>query len=152
MQHKTKYKQYLRKKADYCSSFELMKEGNVSIILIEEFPCNSKDEASMKEREWIDMLGEECVNQISPFRTDEEILEQMKQYRQNNKEKILERQKQYYEGNREKRLEQMKQYYEGNKEKILERHKCICGSVYSHGYRAQHFKTKKHQTFVENQK
>jgi acetyl-CoA carboxylase carboxyltransferase component len=46
--------------------------------------------------------------------------EQMKEYRQANKEKIKEQQKEYREANKEKIKEYQKKYYEANKQKKKE--------------------------------
>jgi len=46
---------------------------NVSIKLIEEYPCLTKNELLLRERYWTDEL--ECVNKFRPIRTREEKLE-----------------------------------------------------------------------------
>lgn len=59
---------------------------------------------------------EEGYNRKYYDKNKEQILEQQKQYYEDNKDKI----KQYYEENKEQIREQQKQYYEQNKEKIKE--------------------------------
>ncbi|ARF11975.1 hypothetical protein Klosneuvirus_3_110 [Klosneuvirus KNV1] len=49
--HKSAYKQYQNKKTHYVSSFELMKYDDASIILIENYPCDSKQELHKKEQD-----------------------------------------------------------------------------------------------------
>jgi high-affinity Fe2+/Pb2+ permease len=83
----------------------------VVIVLIELYPCNSKDELHARERYWIDELKPELNKQI-PLRT-------LKEWRTDNKEKIQENNKQYIIDNKEKIQENSKQYYIDNKEKIV---------------------------------
>jgi len=53
---------------------------NCRIYLVQEYPCNSKEELQAKEGEYI--KANKCVNKIVPGRTK-------KQYYQDNKERIL---------------------------------------------------------------
>ena len=53
---------------------------NVEIILIENYPCISKNELHARERHWIELLKPK-LNQVIPTRTD-------KEYREDNKDKI----------------------------------------------------------------
>ena len=108
--HKCDYKRYLDGKRNYVSSFEILKNNNFEIILIENYPCNSRNELHTRERYYIE--NNECVNQCIPLRTPQE-------YREDNKEKIIEKHKNYYENNKEK----IKEYYENNIDKINERKK-----------------------------
>ena len=128
------------RKGNTCSSREIIEDGNYEIILIENFPCDSKDELHKRERYYIETL--DCVNKVIPTRTQQEYYvanrEQRKEYCKNNKDIIKEyyennkdRIKKYYENNKEQRkeycknnkeriLEQAKEYYKKNKERILE--------------------------------
>jgi len=85
--------------------------GNAVILLVENFPCETEDQARAREAEYI--LNNECVNKNIPGRTE-------KQYYQDNKEKLNEQQKKYYEEHKEKLNEQQKIYNEDNKEHYLE--------------------------------
>jgi hypothetical protein len=85
------------------TSFKILENNNFEIILIENCPCDSKDELHRRERFYIESM--ECVNKIVPCRTP-------KEYREANKEKA----KEYHENNKEK----MKEYREANKEKLKE--------------------------------
>jgi len=67
-----------------CTSIEILKYNDAQIILIEEYPCKTKDELTKRERYWIEKL--DCVNKNIPGRTHKEYYEQ-------NKIKILEKQK-----------------------------------------------------------
>ena len=101
--HKRGYNSYLNKKHNYVSSFKILVNENYDIILIEDFPCERKEQLHARERYWIE--NTECVNKFIPTRTNKEWYE-------DNKEKIKEHRKEYH-----------KKYYENNKEKIKEYHK-----------------------------
>jgi hypothetical protein len=103
--HRMKYR-----RLDYCSSYDIFdKYGveNCEILLIENYPCNSKEELHKKEGEYIRQLN--CVNKNISGRNQ-------KQYQQDNKDKIKEYLKQYNQDNKDK----IKQYREDNKDKIKE--------------------------------
>jgi len=121
-----------------CSSKKLFEnDAVVTIVLIENFPCNNKNE--LKARELFYITNNPCINNNKPFISElnygvelrkewyeankEKISEYKKEYRESNKEKIAERTKAYNEANKEAILEQKKEYYEANKEAILERKK-----------------------------
>jgi hypothetical protein len=62
--HKYSYKQWLENKCKYTASFELFKFGDVEIVLVESFPCNSKYE--LFAREWYYIENNKCVNKCNP--------------------------------------------------------------------------------------
>jgi hypothetical protein len=121
--------------------------NNWSMIMIENYLCNSELEAKKKERELIENL-KPTLNSNIPTRTKKERYE-------NNINNLKDREKKYqkkaYENNKEKILEVQKEYYKNNKEKILERLKekfnCECGGCYTIGNKNHHFKTKRHQEY-----
>jgi len=120
--HVSSYKQYINGKSiKTTSSFIVLENSNYSIILIETCICNNKDELYAKERSIIDSM--ECVNKLTPFRTDEEkkILKQL--YALDNKEKIKEYKKQYAEINKES-IQQKKQLYSIENKEQLKIYKC----------------------------
>ena len=133
--HVNTYKAWLRNNKESCftTSFTLLEEGEVEIVLIEEYPCQNKEQLQRRERYWIEMIDGGCVNKYIPTRTYKEYYEankqqlleyhkqyreenkdQFKQYREANKDKINEYHKQYYEQNKD----QWKQYYEKSKDKL----------------------------------
>ena len=128
-EHKRDYRRYLNGKRYYITSFKIIENDNYDIILLEDFPCERKEQLHARERYFIE--NTECVNMNIPTRTKkeyheenkEQIKEQRKQYREENKEQIKEQNKQYHEENKEKIKEQRKQYREENKEKIKEQRK-----------------------------
>jgi len=175
-EHKGKYKSYLKGKTNFITSFDIIKNNNYQIILIENCPCDSKEELHREERKYIENI--ECVNKIIPTRTEkehyqdnkdkikeyyqdnknkikkyyednkEQILERRKEYRENNKEKI----KEYYLDNKEQILERIKAYRENNKDKILEQSKktiqCeFCNSTITVHHLRRHQRTNKCQKF-----
>ena len=111
--------QFIRDNGDWC---------NWSMILIEEYKCNSSMELLKRERYWIETLKATLNNNV-PFRSSKE----KKEYRQH-----------YY---RDKK-DNYKQYYIDNRERLVKRKrlktKCFCGGRYSIDHKSKHFKTKKH--------
>jgi len=112
---------FSRHKCDSLSSQEIIKYGDAIIELLEEIEFNNKDELLWKEREYMEIFGEQCVNERHSIITEEEkkelIKETIKKYRENNKEYY----KKWNENNREMFKEYNKKYYEKNKEKIKEK-------------------------------
>ena len=68
-----------KSKSNNCSSKIMFSVGTPEIILLEEYPCSSKEELIKRERYWIE--GNECVNHHIPGRT-------LKEYRDDNKNLI----------------------------------------------------------------
>ena len=58
--HVNNYKRYLDKKYHYTSSYDILESGDYDMILIESYPCNSKDELHARERYWTNQI--KCVN------------------------------------------------------------------------------------------
>jgi hypothetical protein len=70
--HKFQYRKYLRlgNKKYYCSSAEILKYNDAKIVLLEGFPCNSKDELYAREEEWRQANLDTCVNRKTAFGID----------------------------------------------------------------------------------
>ena len=123
-EHTRKYKLYCNEKYGYTSSFDIIKNDNYEIILVQEVNCNNKEQLLKIEREHIE--ANKCVNLNLPSRTykehyeanKEKRKEQMKQYYDLNRDKIREQQQKYRENN-----EYSKYYYEANKKKICDKKK-----------------------------
>ena len=104
---------------------------NVKIELIEEFPCENKQQLNKREGEIMRINKEFIVNSNIAGRTNKEyckdniekVKEKSKEYKQKNKQKIKEQQKEYYkehcEENKEEKKEYKKEWYKRNKEKKL---------------------------------
>ena len=101
--------------------------GN-KIILVENCPCNSREELCMKEQEHIESY-DNLLNQFRAFNSEEYNKEYFKEYNNENKKKLSEYGKVYYENNKEKLSENMKIYKIKNKETISE---------YKKKYREEH--------------
>jgi hypothetical protein len=126
------HKSYWKKGLKEYTSFILFEEKNgVDIALIEEYPCENKEQLHARERYWIENIEGGCVNKNIPLRTIDEwrqdnadtLKEQQKEYYQNNIDKIKEQHKEYYQNNIDKIKEQNKEYYQNNIDKIKEQNK-----------------------------
>jgi hypothetical protein len=159
--HRAFYKSWKKGKGTHIKSYDLFDKfgiENCKIILLEEYPCDSKMKLLMKEREWFDKM--ECCNKNKPFRLVEEKVEYekeyQKEYRDEHKEIIAEKAKIHYEANKEQFLEKAKIHYEANKEQFLEKKKekydCPCGSTICKSSKAKHKKSKNHQNYLSSLK
>jgi hypothetical protein len=127
--HRKDYKSFKEGKSTYVTSYQIIEQGNYDIVLIENCPCESKDELHRRERHFIESL--KCVNKQLPTRTKKEyrldnkdaIKENSNRYRQNNKDAIKERTHQYQLDNRDMLIEKSKQYYQANKDDMNEKRK-----------------------------
>jgi hypothetical protein len=82
VRHRSHYKSYLKGQHNYVSLFKIFDEygvDNCKIYLIENYPCQSKEELTAREGEH--QKNTECVNKRMEGRT-------MKQWCQDNKETI----------------------------------------------------------------
>jgi len=106
------------------SSMELLKYSDYYIELIENFPCNSKEELLKREGYFIKQNINNSVNCCIPGRTykewandnKEQLIKKAKEYRENNKKQIREKSIEYYESHKEHVKEYQNQYRENNKE------------------------------------
>jgi hypothetical protein len=148
--HISKYKSFLSGRDNYITSFELIKLGDIDIVLLEEFPCENKEQLHKRERYYID--SNNCVNKVLPTRTYKEYCDEnkdkLKEYYENNKEDILEKNKAYRALNKDSIKQHKKEYYEQNKNKYKEHQKipfvCSCGSTVKLWNKSQHLKTQIH--------
>jgi len=129
--------------------------GN-KIILLENYPCNCREELVKKEQEIIEQY-DNLLNQVRAFNSEEYNKEYNKEYfekyRENNRDKILEYKKKHYEKNKNKIIEKSKVYNENNKEKLSEKQKvkvkCDCGLEIRKDNLLKHKKTQKHIKLME---
>jgi len=100
--HVSSYNRYLNGKYHYITSFDILKTNDYEILLIESFPCKTKDELHARERHWTKQI--DCVNKIKNQGLYNEIgaLTYQKQYNKLNKEHITRYLKSYYNINKEK--------------------------------------------------
>uniref|UniRef100_A0A6C0D7H1 GIY-YIG domain-containing protein n=1 Tax=viral metagenome TaxID=1070528 RepID=A0A6C0D7H1_9ZZZZ len=111
---------------------------NIKIELIENFSCSHKKELNERENYYIKqhIKDEKCLNIKKAVLNKEEIIQQHKQYREENKDKLKEYfthynivnsikrneyNKEYVKENEEKVKNARKKYYENNKELITQK-------------------------------
>jgi hypothetical protein len=113
-----------KKSSNTCSSKQIIDIGDAYIELIENFPCDNKEQLLRREGELIRSMN--CVNKViagrtrTEYRSDnaEVITIQKKQWRSDNAESISIKKKQYNADNKEAIAIQTKQYRSDNKEAI----------------------------------
>lgn len=133
--HKGSYKSWLKNNKYKNSSFDLFDEfgiENCKIELIENYPCNSKEELERKEGEHI--KNNNCVNKVIAGRTKKEHYE-------DNKDKLKEINKLNKILNKDKYKEQQKEYRQKD---II----CECGRSYKQGSKSKHIKTNVHKSKI----
>ena len=96
--------------------------NNWYMIIVKNFPCNSRRESEQEENKIMIELGA-TLNSVRPYTTIEERKEEQKECKNNNKEKIIEYNKEYYTENKKLLKEKSKKYQETNKEQIKEQNK-----------------------------
>lgn len=164
-----------RKGNNGCTCKKLFDLGDVKIVLIENVPCNSKEELYKRERHYIETTN--CVNKYIPGRTNaenyqdkkEEISKQkkeyyiknndkIKEYYLKNKEEISKKIKEYNLKNKEDISKKMKEYRLKNKDKIKEYTKernkvkitCDCGADINKNSIYRHKRSNKHMDLMES--
>ena len=155
-QHKINYKCWLVKTQPYeCSSFKLAKFDDCYIELVEDYPCENKQQLNRREGELI--RATQCVNKFIAGRTLKEYCEENKDKRkanskkhyEKNKEHLLLKQKQYQEKNKEHIKHMAQQRYEKNKADLLSVVTCeVCNCQVKKNYLTKHNKTQKHLSRV----
>ena len=126
--HKSGYKRFETGKSNhYISSYEILKLDNPIIELIEDYPCKSNIELRIRERYYIELNKNICVNKCVPNRSQKEYYQankekhnaNCKEYQQANKEAIAKRKKKYREANIEKITIYAKQHYQQSRKKNI---------------------------------
>ena len=105
---------------------EIISQMDCEIILVENYPCESKKELEDREVKYI--RENPCVNHVIPGRTLKEWREdnreslkvKAKKYNAENREEIRANHKRYYQDNREDRRAYTKKYNAENREEINE--------------------------------
>tara|TARA_R110001632_G_C11155207_1_gene397858 strand:+ start:78 stop:662 length:585 start_codon:yes stop_codon:yes gene_type:complete len=149
--HKSNYKD----KFHNLTSFDIIKNNDYKIELLEHYSCNNKKELETREREYIE--NNICLNRHIPMRTNKEwrevnkkiINENAKEYREKNRKKLNEKAKVYHKKHRDKIIQYLKQYREKHRKEISEIRKvkvlceiCDCKIRKQHIHR--HNRTTKH--------
>lgn len=164
-EHKRKYAMYNAGKANRTMSFELFSKygiDNCRILLVESFPCNSKEE--LTAREAYHVRKTKCLNIRIEGRTHKQWLEDNKEhfkaitkkYREEHRDEIRKKFKAFYQKHRDRRLQENRAYREKNKERLQahkhQKHECECGGRYTHENKSTHMKTGKHTSYVAKTK
>ena len=140
--HKCKYNK--------CTSKQIIDRGNYTFNIVERLDNPTKLELLTKEKEYI--KNNECINNSSPIRTNEELKQYEKDYKSEYYEKNIDNlrnySKEWYKKNKEKALINVHNYNKNNRDKILEKKKeiiiCECGINYTYTNKLRHQKSKKH--------
>lgn len=161
-----------------CMSYLLFTDNNdVDIVLVEKYPCSSKEELYTRERHFIE--NNDCVNKLCPIRTKTEKKEYQctwaQKWRIKNPDKVKEISKRYYENNSEKISEMKKkrrvnnlehyrakdkQYREAGLDRIKVymsvynkiKYTCECGSTLNKAKKSVHEHSKKHLKYIADNK
>ena len=139
--HECDYKRFLKGLHNNVRSFDIIKNNDYKIELLEN--CNIKTEDELKTRERYYIEHNECTNKNVPGRTT-------KEYYIDNKNKILEHKKDYYNDNKEKIKASARTNNELNKNKLKEKFACSCGSIIRFSDKARHQKSQKHIKYLES--
>jgi hypothetical protein len=108
------------KSKPYCVSFLVLECEDYKIELVENYPCNNKQQLCKREGEC--QKSNNCVNKTIAGRTFKEWyvdnIDKIKQYQIDNVDKLKQYRKQYNIDNADKIRKQQKQYNENNYDKI----------------------------------
>ena len=163
--HVGMFHSFINGKSNYCSSFDIIKEDDYYIILIESYQCNSKDELRMREQYHINL--NECVNKYRAYLSEEERqlyiteyhqkyyeanrdtkIEYQKQYNNENQKQYKNYQIQYSQDNRDKKIETATIYNQQHSEQLKQKFNCECGGKYTFANKITHCKTQRHQHYL----
>ena len=142
--HRGDYTKWLAGKSRKITVFNIFEQygiENCKIVLIELYPCDSKDELRKREAHFITTL--DCVNKCIPGRTPAE-------YYQDNKEHLKKEAREDYA----RKKDAKKIYNEKNKEQIRSRQNeiinCECGKTYTRKNKSAHSNSHTHKTALAN--
>jgi hypothetical protein len=131
--HRDKYNCWLNGKSNFNTSFEILKYGDARVELIEDYPCNYKEELEKREGLYI-QVGINCVNK--------------QRAGSNGNYKIY--QKNWYNipENKAKQAELQKAPH--RKEYARKKFECVCGKMIGRNGLKDHKRTQTHILFLEN--
>ena len=110
-QHRGSYKSWKKTNKHFMTSFKVIENDNYEIVLMEEYPCETKDQLHSRERYWIEQT--DCVNKCIPTRAH---LESSKAYNLAHKKEYYIYQKKWRDENKEYN----KKWRDENKEHLAE--------------------------------
>ena len=150
--HKSNFKSFQKGKGNYVTSFELLKCNDYYIELVEDFPCERKEQLNSREAHFIRTMN--CINKVIPFLTDEEKKQYKAIHRQENKEEIKKKQAIFYEENSEDIKQKSLIFYHKNKDDILAKQRvvntCECGKTFALYNKSNHKRSKFHQNYLQS--
>ena len=120
---------------------------NWKMTPLEEFSCENKIQACIKEQEWIDKLQSK-MNSQKAFQSRENLLEQKREYTKNYRIENADKIKEYIINNVDKKSEYDKQNYIKNADELKKKFVCECGGKYTKQHKSIHIKTNKHLKFI----
>jgi hypothetical protein len=170
--HKSDYKKYKNGKRSLVASYNLFdKYGieNCEMVLIENYPCATKDELHARERYWFDNM-ENC-NICKPIRTEQEVIDHgklcytkrikqdpdcNKKHYQRQLELHPDRNEKHYQRQLELHPDYKEKYYakrrelhpDRNEERKQNRYTCECGANIRREEKSRHEKSKKHLNYI----
>ena len=115
------------------TSLEITQYDDCKIVLVEDYPCNSRYELYARERYWIENTPN-CVNKNLPTRN-------INEWRDLHKDEIKCKCKEYYLNNTDKVKNKRMEYYKNTKQQV----ECECGSIVLNCNLEKHKQTEKHK-------
>jgi hypothetical protein len=101
--------------------YQIMRENggwdNWNMILIENYPCNSRREAEQREQYWKEHYNDDMGMNDATL-NNKKRLDKHKKYRDDNSIQLLNKKKEYYQINKEAILLKVNQYRKDHKEEI----------------------------------
>ena len=85
--HRNNFKSFKEGKYGLNTSFEIIKLGNYFIVLIENVECDNKEQLFARERYYIELHKDNCVNKYIPTRSIKEWTDDNKADRKKYQEK-----------------------------------------------------------------
>ena len=147
-QHRSRWVSHLNGKSNFISSFDVLEHGDAVISLIEDYPCDSKDQLVAREAHHIrrqSAANLRCVNRSIPGRS-------MAEWYQDNRERQLAQSNQYRADNLAECMERVRQYNRAHKDEIArkraEPYRCQCGATVKTCGILSHERSKKHRLIV----
>lgn len=147
--HKSNYINYKNGKTNFTSSYLLFdKYGieNCEIVLVEDYPCATKDELHARERYWFDNM-ENC-NINKPAKTEYEKQNLWKLKYQRELELHPDYNKKQYQRKLELHPDHKTTRTEIQKEARKEKYICECGTTLQREKKSRHEKSKKHLNYI----
>ncbi len=136
--HKCDFGKWKKNKSrGYISSYKVLENDNFDIILIEDYPCERKEQLIARERYWKEKT--KCVNLRNPHRTEEQKIEQKHEIYLKwieNPDNVKK--------NREKVKLWRETYPEKRKAQTTIDYQCECGALIKRVEKARHLRSNKH--------